>query len=554
MDVYQQGKKVRLTQAEFKAQGGEGAVYVRGDTAYKIYADPAKMIPLAKIRELSALDGPDIVRPQDVLLDAGRTPIGYTMQSVPGGLALCRTFPKAFRERAGLTPDKAAHLVKKLQEGVAFVHARGILIVDLNEMNFLVDPQFQHVYFIDVDSYQTPRFGATALMDSVRDRHAECWDEGTDWFSFAVVSFQMFVGIHPYKGRHPALKTLEERMAQNVSVLNPDVSLPSVCPPLSVIPDAYRAWYHAVLERGERSAPPLNWNAATLHPVPARHPADGGRVVARKWREFAGAVVSFTGGVTVTTDAVYLEDRRCAGTNRDAQIGLTPKTHHAVLAFLENGMVRLRDLTTQTELPFTLMGEQIVVAEGRIYVKQGGSLLEITWTETPTQAWASAKRVGAVLEQATQLFEGVALQNLLGAWYASVLPETGHCHQVRLPELDGFQVINARFQSGVLMVVAARNGQFQKLVFRFSADFTRHDVRVTPDLATYGINFVVLASGVCLHLSDAGELELFSSRFGAAEIKVITDPALSGDCLLLQNGSQALLARGGTLYRITLKA
>ena len=58
-------------------------------------------------------------------------------------------------------------------------------------------------------------------MDSVRDRHAAGWNEGTDWFSFALVSFQMFVGIHPYKGKHPALKTLDERMAQNVSVLHP---------------------------------------------------------------------------------------------------------------------------------------------------------------------------------------------------------------------------------------------------------------------------------------------------------------------------------------------
>ena len=553
MDVYRQGKKVRLTQAEFKAQGGEGAVYVRGDTAYKVYADPAKMIPLAKIRELSALDAPDIVRPRDVLLDAAKAPVGYTMESIPDGLVLCQTFPKAFRERMGLTLDKVMPLVKKLQEGVAFVHSQSILIVDLNEMNFLVDPQFQHVYFIDVDSYQTPSFGAAALMDSVRDRHAKGWNEGTDWFSFAIVSFQMFVGIHPYKGKHPALKTLDERMAQNVSVFHPDVSLPGVCPPLSVIPDAYRAWYKAVLEDGERSAPPLHWDAVTVYPVPARQVADGNRIMARKWREFAGAVVSFTDGITVTTEAVYFDGKRGTSTSGNAKIGVTPENRHVVLASLKDGMVRLLDLTTQTILPITLTGEQIMVTDGRIYVKQGGSLLEITWTETPSQTWASAKRVGTVLEQATLLFEGVALQNLLGAWYASVLPESGRCYQVRLPELDGLQVISARCQSGVLMAVAAQNGQFQKLIFRFSVDFSRHDVRVIPDLATYGINFVVLDSGVCLHLSDAGELEMFSSRLGSAELKVITDPALSGDCLLFEDHSQALLARDNVLYQITLK-
>ena len=86
-----------------------------------------------------------------------------------------------------------------------------------------------------------------------------------------------------------------------------------------------------------------------------------------------------------------------------------------------------------------------------------------------------------MLPQATQLFEGVALQNLVGAWYTSLLPRRGLCHQVRLPELDGFQVLDAKFQSGVLMVIAAQNGLFQKLIFRFSADYTAHDTRTVPE-------------------------------------------------------------------------
>ncbi len=278
MDVYVKGQKVRLTPSEFKAQGGEGAVYVKGQTAYKVYADPAKMIPSAKIGELSALTLPDIIRPQDVLLDNRRAPVGYTMRSVPDAVVLCQTFPRAFRERMGVTPDAMLHLVRALQEGVAHVHAQGILIVDLNEMNFLIDPQFRHVFFIDVDSYQTPHFPATALMESVRDRHATAWNAGTDWFSFAVVSFQMFVGIHPYKGKHPALKTLEERMQANVSALHPAVSIPAACLPFDVIPRVYRDWYRAVLDQGQRLPPPSGVLETIALPTRA-HPADGKRAV-----------------------------------------------------------------------------------------------------------------------------------------------------------------------------------------------------------------------------------------------------------------------------------
>src|SRR5579871_3587968 len=133
MDVFIRGKgRVCLNQADFVAQGGEGAVYARGDTAFKIYSNPGKMIPVAKIQELAALTLPNIVRPQEVLLDTRNTPIGYTMRRVKDAVALCQLFPRAFRERQGLTPEAILKLVQQFQKGVQHVHDQGMLIVDLN--------------------------------------------------------------------------------------------------------------------------------------------------------------------------------------------------------------------------------------------------------------------------------------------------------------------------------------------------------------------------------------------------------------------------------------
>src|SRR5947199_212129 len=133
--------RVRLGQADFVGQGGEASVYARGDLAFKVYTDPRKMLPPAKIQELSVL----------------------------------------------------------------------------------TDPRF------------SPE---------------------TDWFSFAIISFQMFIGIHPYRGLHPSLPDLDARMSANVSVLNPRVSIPKLCYPFSVIPQAYRDWYRAIFEDGKRVPPP----------------------------------------------------------------------------------------------------------------------------------------------------------------------------------------------------------------------------------------------------------------------------------------------------------
>ena len=63
----------------------------------------------------------------------------------------------------------------------------------------------------------------------------------------------------------------------------------------------------------------------------------------------------------------------------------------------------------------------------------------------------------------------------------------------------------------------------------------------------------MLAHGVCLHLNDQDELEIFPARRDAAGMKVIADPALAGDCLLLRDGSQALVARGGALSGFAMR-
>ena len=45
-DIVVKGKgKVSLAKTDFVAAGGEGQVFQKGGTAYKLYTDPAKMMP-----------------------------------------------------------------------------------------------------------------------------------------------------------------------------------------------------------------------------------------------------------------------------------------------------------------------------------------------------------------------------------------------------------------------------------------------------------------------------------------------------------------------------
>src|SRR3972149_9618375 len=168
MKVYTQALgKIDLTKGNFLASGGEAAIYVKDNFAFKIYSDPAKMIPAGKIQELSEITDENIIKPKEIIFDTSNKPIGFTMRFVKDTYALCQAFTRTFREREGLDNDKMRELVKKLRQLVEHVHDKNILIVDLNELNFLVSKSFDEIYGIDADSYKTKNYPATALMESI---------------------------------------------------------------------------------------------------------------------------------------------------------------------------------------------------------------------------------------------------------------------------------------------------------------------------------------------------------------------------------------------------
>ena len=554
--------ELRLCRSDFKAQGGEGAVYVKGSTAYKIYADPTRAIPLAKIDELSVLDQSNIIRPLDLILDGKNTPVGYSMRSVEKAHALCQLFPKAFRQRNNLTPELMLRLVLRLQAGVSHVHDKGILIVDLNELNFLVSADFSEVFFVDVDSYQTPSFPATVLMESVRDRHTMTFNHGSDWFSFAVVSFQMFTGIHPFKGAYAPLqhlpdkaKKLDARMLANISVLHPNVSVPSSCLPFSVIPQAYLDWYRAVFEQGKRVPPPDNAHAlGIVTTVRGNESVASGSFVINRIHAFDSEIIWHDGVITVTQSSVYFDGKNYPKPPFDVKLVVSPRQRHLIAAFHDGTRLRFRDLTVDKDVASEVEGENAMLSSGKLYIKKHESIFAVDLIELPQNLLLGLRLVANVMIRSTRMFEGVAIQNLLGANYVSIPTADGVCHQVRIPELDDYQIVDARRDRNVLIVVVTTEGRYDKLIFRFSDDFSGYDCRRLDDIVSTGIEFTVLDSGIVLHLAEDGRMEVFPNVRDSAKIRVIRDQALDEDFRLFHTGTQALIARGPSLYKIRLKS
>jgi hypothetical protein len=225
-----------------------------------------------------------------------------------------------------------------------------------------------------------------------------------------------------------------------------------------------------------------------------------------------------------------------------------------IVAFKEQGKLRFRDLTDGKDIAMELSNGDVMVVNERFYLKHAENIFAVDLIELPTTTVLGLRPVANVMTSATQLFEGLVIQNLLGATYGSILTVDGACHQVRLPELDGYQVVSARIERNVLIVVGTKQGRYDKFIYRFARDFTSYDLRTINDTSSIDLNFTVLDTGVALHLLDDNKLEVFSSNKNSPGLRTLQDPLLETDVRLLHTGTQALIARGPKLCKISLQS
>jgi len=570
----QQGT-LNLTKRDFIASGGEGSVYAKGGMAYKIYNDPKRMIPIDKIRELQRLQHPNIIKPEAVIYDPKDRPIGYAMRYLSNTHPLCKVFTKAFKVRQGMCTDDVMQLVRDMGVIVQSIHEASILVVDLNELNFLLDEDCNLVFAIDVDSYQTPHFPATAIMTSVKDHHTKGFNEGSDWFSWGVVTFQMLIGIHPYKGKHPDVSGLEERMRKNLSVFSPFVSVPKMCPRFDIMPQELHDWYLSVFEKGDRTRPPFDSPdrrvQAAAAPRVTKHAGDvyitpigtvPGEVVFYYKIGRGEAAIVDDGGPNLLLQKRWhwaLQKPNLGGdpVPPDARLVITPKLEHEVTAVIRGGMAELRDIHTGTpeNIEFNVAAEDLMVYDNRLYLKRDEVLMEVEFIELATGKiyGAAAKVVGNVMNKATTLYDGVVVQNMLGDWHITICPESGKCYTVKIPELKGYRVVDAKFDSGVLMVVGHCSKGYDEMMFIMNPDYSSYSVGVTEDINFTGINFVVLDNGVGVRVTDDEKLELFRATAIASGSKIVEDPIISADMKLWKRGSEVVFSKGGVIALLSTK-
>ena len=166
----------------------------------------------------------------------------------------------------------------------------------------------------------------------------------------------------------------------------------------------------------------------------------------------------------------------------------------------------------------------------------------------------SPKIVSNVMENSTHIFDGVVIQDILGTFFVSVFPESGKCYQINIKELEKHKIVDAKYKNNVLIVVAEQKGSYSKFIFRFDKSYQQYDMRLESNIQYSGINFIVLDNGICIHMNDNDDLEIFSNQKDLSHINVINDPIINGQITLFNRGTQVLCAKDNRLYKISMKS
>lgn len=560
--------EITLSPNDHLATGGEGSVYKKGDTIIKVYTDPNKMRSdgmAEKVKLLSVINHPYIVAPREVVLDDKGNEIGFYMP-YGSGEPLSRVFTTEFRTLQGMNDKDSSTLVDRMREVVSVAHQHNAVMVDANELNWLAafEKNGPIPRVIDVDSWAIGRWPAKVIMPSIRDWNAAVFDEKSDWFAWGVVSFQVYTGIHPYKGTLDGYKPseLEKRMRNRASVFTPGVRLNRAVRDFSCIPPVLRNWYEATFQKGERVKPPSPFDTTA---------------VTTKTATVARTVITATGKLNFeklfekTNDpvirvfscgVVLLDSGSLIDLNTKREIGKSKIRDCEVVKVERGWLIASKDgdsfsflyidgtsLKAET-LTLTLSGRQLIRYEDRLFIVTESGLTELS-VKFFARPILSAGTTWGVMVNSTRWFNGVGVQDALGATFLIAPFSDKACAQVRVRELDGLKVVAAKSGNRFVTVIAIdKKGDYRKFELTFDEGYTTYKMwqngTQSPEL-----NISILPRRVCATIIDDGELVIFVPSDG--KVTKVADKTITTDMALTNLGDTVVYVADGVLWKVSMR-
>lgn len=511
-NVIVKGNKIYLKDIDYKASGGQGSLYLKNGILYKIYHDITTLIPEQKIYELQELSPiNNIIIPQNSIYNISSERIGFTLEYVNNAEYLCKLFTMSFKNRNSLTIKNIADVVDNMRDTLIKIHERNIIVGDYNEMNFLIDTKFEKVFHIDTDSWQTKSYKCNAIMHSVRDRTLPLGEfkESSDWFSWAVITFQLYIGLHPYKGRHQY--DFEKRMDNNISVFNKEVKIPKNID-FNFIPKNHLDYYKNVFINKDRSVPPKSQGASNIQIIRKVFIDDEADIKANLLFEYDSDIL----------DVIYRNNARYVLTKKSIY-------ENNKIIDINNSISKL--IFSSDETIIKDIGYKDYIATNNIlyHITENG-LAQVTY-EKIGKIIPIEKYVSTLNYNSSQLFDGVVLQDIFGKYTATIPYKLDKCINIKITELSNSRIIDAKYQHGWLFIVYNKNNLNKCLIIKFNKDYS-YKSSIIENIDFLNLNILVKTNGVVIFNTEDCKLELFSDL--GTETKIFNNTPIYNDCKLVE--------------------
>lgn len=562
-------QQLSLTKQNYKAAGGEGEIYKINNKAYKIYFDSAKMLPVGKIKELQRLNSNNIVRPISLLKDLANKYVGYSMNFVDDCVTLCQLFPLSFKQRNNIKIDNINKLIEIMKSIFQEFHKNKMLIVDANEYNFLIhDKQFDNLYLIDVDSCQTPSYPATAIMTSICDYQYKAFTEMSDWFSFAILTFQMYTGLHPFKGKHPKVNLLEDRMRQNLSVYDKKVSVPAFIQNFeSLIPKNFNEWYKIIFNSNKRDFPPDSFEGQVIQVLQKVIQKSVQFIIElyeeyKIYNDYKANVISLNNDLCLTEKGLYIGKRLYENIVPYSKfVKVKYNNDYKIYSLIIKGKeLKIKNVIEDKIVTCDLHAQYIIepaknykINSEILYIINNDTLLSLKIV-SQHELIGVAKLVD--LAMSYQVFNNVIIQSVLDTVYIVLLRGIeGVCENIKINELVKQRIVNAELNNNILIVITEQKGKLKRYIIKFGTRTKYYEDYIIfsdEEVSDVDINFIVLDTGVCI-LSDIDKgLILFRTGFEDKNINIITDEQIMGRKLCSYQ-NKALYIDENKIYSFKMK-
>lgn len=562
MNVYMKYKNKQVTLPQNCVSGGEGDVYIKDNYAYKIYHDKNKAMSETKFNELRTLEKDNIIKPEDLLLDNKGNIIGYAMKAVPKCYSLSRLVTNDFRNQHNIDEKTILSIVQQMRETFEYIHSKNCLIVDGNEMNYLVSEDFKNVYFIDVDSYQTKTSPANAYSVSTLDpaiAKTNKFSQASDWFIFGVVSCTLLLGIHPFKGTYKGLSLnikkgdVKTRMEKMRSIFNKTVSVNSAVRNFNIVPNHYREWFTKLFETTDRSLPPLNiFDVKTEINKTIKNVIFNETVKSYNLIEYKNDITDFI----MTTNYTLLKSNneffdiknKNSFKVKNANSYFIEINNKGYLVKLENEII-LFDIESSNIIKTGIVADTIVVINNRLYSLFNNKINELKYSLSKlliNNSWD-------ITLNNTELFNNILVQKISRRNVLYIPFDNNACAIINMKELEDKKIVNAFYCNKLIELVYFEKGTYFRIIAKLSSNLNNYDIIFKEETESMNINAITLDNGIFISLFNDKELLITSNNMDKKGVNIVKDNNLEIDNKLVSYKNDVYMIIDNKINKISLK-